>query len=97
MKKDEAKMVADALRILSDYERLRGNEQEENHTIMCLKAEVTARAAANKVLREERDNIAEERDHLAEGLRMAKEQVANLLRLNQLRHDAETGPADTGK
>jgi hypothetical protein len=71
---------------IEDEKRMR----EENHTIMCLKAEITARNAANKVL-------GEKVDILEEKLKEAKEQVKNLLRLNQLRHDAESGPAGSGK
>jgi hypothetical protein len=73
------------------------NEAEENHTIMVLKAEITSRSAANRVLGEQVKMLQLEVDHLEAGLRVAKEQVANLLRLNQLRHDAETGPAEPGK
>jgi hypothetical protein len=67
--------------------------REENHTIMCLKAEITARNAANVKLREERD-------HLEEGLREAKAQLVALqARINALEfpHDAESDPAEPGK
>ena len=68
------------------------NDQEENHTIMCLRAEVTARNAANVRLREERD-------HLEEGLREAKQQLVKLqARINALefRQGAEAVPAAPG-
>lgn len=54
----------------------------ESHQVMCLKAEVTACHAAKAVMQQEID-------HLEVGLSEAREQVKNLLRLNQLRHDQE--------